>query len=138
MRVLLDTPIWSFALRRRRRALSPGELRLVGEWATLIRHRRVVMVGPVRQELLSGVRDPGAFERLRDRLRAFPDEPLTTEDYERAAYSHNRCRASGIAGSAVDFLLCAVALRLGTPVFTTDLDFVTYARVLPLALHRPA
>lgn len=100
-----------------------------------MRDRRIVMIGPVRQELLSGVREPGAFERLRKRLRAFEDVPLLAEDYERAAGDDKRCRAAGVAGSAVDFLLCAVAQRLDVAIFTTDADFKRYARHLPIRLH---
>lgn len=95
------------------------------------------MVGPVRQELLGGIRDRAAFERLRDHLRAFPDESITTADYERAADCLNLCRAQGIQGSNTDFLICAVAERAKFPVLTTDNDFVAFSRVLPVRLHVP-
>jgi predicted nucleic acid-binding protein len=77
------------------------------------------------------------FERLRDHLRAFPDEPITSEDYERAADCLNICRAKGIQASNTDFLLCAIAERARFPIFTTDDDFVTFSHVLPVRLHRP-
>jgi predicted nucleic acid-binding protein len=48
----------------------------------------------------------------------------------------NQCRARGISGSAVDFLICAAAHRLKWAIFTTDLDFQRYASVLPLGLYR--
>ena len=137
MSVLVDTPIWSFALRRRPGQLSLSESRLVAEWEKLIRDRQVALVGPIRQEVLSGIRDKKVFERLRSQLRAFPNEPLGAEDYEQAAACGNRCRGKGVAGSAVDFLLCAVALRRDLAIFTTDGDFTLYARHLPIRLHRP-
>jgi predicted nucleic acid-binding protein len=93
------------------------------------------MVGPVRQELLGGIRDRAAFERLRDHLRAFPDEPITTADDERAADCLDLCRAQGIQGSNTDFLLCAVAERAKLPILTTDNDFVAFSRVLPVRLY---
>ena len=136
MRILIDTPVWSFGLRRDRGNLSRSEFRLVLEWEALIRQRRVVLIGPVRQELLSGVRQPQAFERLREQLRAFEDAPLCTEDYERAAWNNNRCRAAGVTGSAVDLLLCAVAERFDVAIFTPDTDFKRYAKHLPIRLHR--
>jgi len=49
---------------------------------------------------------------------------------------NNRCRAKGIAGSAVDLLICAAAHRRGWTIFTTDDDFQNYASALPLRLHR--
>jgi predicted nucleic acid-binding protein len=131
MRVLVDTSVWSLALRRGAPLDGPPE-RELGE---LVREGRVVMVGPIRQELLSGIRSDLQFRKVRDRLRAFEDLPLGPEDYEEAAGCYNRCRAKGVQGGAVDFLLCAVALRHAVPLFTSDGDFVHYARVLRLRLH---
>jgi predicted nucleic acid-binding protein len=130
MKVLVDTSVWSLALRRR----SPSHPS-VEELRGLITAGRAAMVGPVRQEVLSGIRDGTAFERLRDHLSAFPDERITTTDYERAAEFFNRCRATGLQGSSTDFLLCAVAIRGQMPLLTTDGDFSRYAKVLPLRLH---
>lgn len=130
MKVLVDTSVWSLALRRRAPA-HPA----VDELRRLIGQGRAAMVGPVRQELLSGVRDAAVFERLRDHLQAFPDEPITSADYERAADWFNLCRAKGVQGSNTDFLLCAVAERTTFPLLTTDDDFSTFARVLPLRLY---
>jgi len=130
MKVLVDTSVWSLALRRR----AP-EHAAVDELRRLVAQGRAGIVGPVRQELLSGIRDRAGFERLRDHLRAFPDEPITSEDYERAADCLNTCRAKGIQGSNTDFLLCAVAERARFPIFTTNDDFVTFSRVLPVRLH---
>lgn len=137
MRVLVDTPIWSFALRRRADRL-PAEARLhAREWTTLVREKRVLLLGPIRQEVLSGIRDQATFERLRIQLRAFEDEVLATEDFEEGARCGNRCRAAGIAGSTVDDLICAAALRRGVPIYTTDHEIVHYARHLPIELHQP-
>lgn len=93
------------------------------------------MIGPVRQELLSGLRTEEAFVRLRDHLRAFADEPLTTADYERAAEYFNTCRAAGVQGSNTDFLICAAAERRQLAILTTDRDFDRFAALLPIALH---
>ncbi len=95
------------------------------------------LIGPIRQELLSGVRDDRAWERLRIALRPFPDLPLTTDSYERAAQFFNRCRARGIVGSAIDLLICAVSAGYGAPIYTTDADLPRYATVLKLKLHTP-
>lgn len=135
--VLVDTPIWSLVFRRRTGQLSADERGHVEEWMNLLRQRRIVLVGPVRQEVLSGIRDARAFERLRLALRAFPDESLSAEDFEEAARANNVCRAAGVAGSTVDYLLCGAALRRQAAIYTTDLDFVAYARHLPIRLHEP-
>ncbi len=130
MKVIVDTSVWSLALRRR----APAH-EVVGELRRLVSQGRVAMLGPIRQELLSGLRDGAVFRRLRDHLRAFADEPLDHEDYERAAEHFNTCRAAGVQGSNTDFLLCAVAERRAFPVLTTDADFGRYAALLPVRFH---
>lgn len=137
MSVLVDTPIWSLALRRRRGSLAPEQESLLHGWESLVRDKRILMIGPVRQEVLSGVRDPRQYRRLRSLLRAFVDDPLTTDDFEAAAACSNRCRSRGIAGSAVDFLLCAVALQRRAAIFTIDASFRSYATCLAIRLHQP-
>jgi predicted nucleic acid-binding protein len=135
MLVLVDTSIWSLALRRKSRDLSARELSLTQALEELIRDGRAQLVGVVRQELLSGIRDPQRFEKLRNYLRAFDDPVLRADDFETAAEMHNRCRGRGIAGSAIDFLLCAVAELRQWQIFTTDQDFEHYRRVLGLKMY---
>lgn len=130
MKVIVDTSVWSLALRRR----APVH-ETVDELRRLVAHGRVAMLGPIRQELLSGLRDDAVFRRLRDHLRAFADEPLDHEDHERAAEHFNTCRAAGVQGSNTDFLLCAVSERRAFPILTTDVDFTRYAALLPVRLH---
>lgn len=135
--ILIDTSIWSLALRRRCGTLNKDERGHVHEWERLVRAGQAVLIGPIRQELLSGVRAEPAWERLRHALRPFPDLPLAVPDYERAAQFFNRCRAGGVTGSAVDLLICSASVRHGAPIYTTDTDFVRYASILDLALHTP-
>ncbi len=134
MKVLVDTCVWSLALRRNQAV----EDSFVLELRELITELRVQMLGPVRQELLSGIRSHSQFGALRDRLRAFPDLELTAGDFERAAEFFNTCRAKGVQGSNTDFLLCAVADRHKMPILTTDADFELFQRHLPVRLHRPS
>jgi predicted nucleic acid-binding protein len=133
--VLVDTPVWSIALRRKQTDLSSAERTLREALEELVREGRAQIVGPVRQELLSGIREEEAFRRLRDYLRAFDDPQLQVEDYEEAARMNNACRARGIAGSPVDFLICAAAHLRNWHVFTTDRDFARYGKVLRLRLY---
>lgn len=135
MTVLVDTSVWSLAFRRKLVDLNSTEQSLVHELRDLIQQGRAQLLGPVRQEVLSGIRNSDQFEKLRSVLRPFRDEPLELEDYEMAAIVTNRCRSKGIAMSAVDALLCAVALRKNLVIFTTDSDFKNYSRILALKLH---
>ncbi|MBI2518540.1 MAG: PIN domain-containing protein [Opitutae bacterium] len=134
MRVLADTPVWSAAFRRP--GESDGALRRELEW--LIGHGAVAIIGPIRQELLSGIKPAEQFERVRKALRSFPDIVLRVEDHEKAAHFFNVCRSRGVQGSMTDFLICAVAVRCGLEIYTTDGDFPLYRRHLPIALYADA
>ncbi|MFZ0275360.1 MAG: PIN domain-containing protein [Candidatus Sulfotelmatobacter sp.] len=136
MQVLVDTPVWSLALRRTNTDLNPREQCLTTALQELIRDGRAQLLGPVRQELLSGLRQEASFRKLRDQLRAFDEPRMEVADYEEAAHISNQCRSQGIAGSAIDFLVCAAASRRDWQVFTTDQDFTRYAAVIPLKLYQ--
>lgn len=132
--VIVDTSVWSLALRRK----QPAPDATTAELARLIELGEALIAGPIRQELLSGITTQGQFKLLRERLAAFPDIPIDTADYERAALCFNQCRASGIQGSNTDYLICALALRLDLPVYSLDRDFAHYAQVLKVRLHAVA
>lgn len=136
MNTLVDTSVWSFALRRKPTDLSEAERALVTELSELAKEGRVRIIGPVRQELLSGIKTDAQYEKLRVALQVFPDEPLQTQDYESAAKASNDCRAKGVVVSAVDVLICATALTREWNIFTTDPDFRNYAKILPIRLHK--
>jgi predicted nucleic acid-binding protein len=134
MRILIDTPVWSLALRRKTADLAPSERQVMQLLHQIVDEGRAQLLGSVRQELLSGLREHAQFRRLRDYLRDFPDTVLVTEDYEEAARASNECRKAGIASTPVDMLICAVSLHHGWQIFSTDRDFSHYAAVLPIQL----
>jgi predicted nucleic acid-binding protein len=137
MNILVDTSVWSLAMRRKKENLNPNEQALVTELAELIREGRVRIIGLIRQELLSGIKTIEQYEKLRLYLRAFRDERIETADHEEAAKAGNRCRTKGIVVSIVDILLCTIATQRKWAIFTTDPDFRNYARALPFSMHTP-
>ncbi len=132
--ILIDTPVWSISLRRKPDQLSRSEQQLKKMWYQAIDTNQAQLLGSVRQELLSGLREELQFERLRNYLRDFPDTPITTADYEEAARASNQCRRVGITASVVDMLICAVALRNDWEILTADQDFLHYRKVLKIRL----
>lgn len=134
MNVLVDTSIWSLALRHRRHGLAASDHVLIRALGDLVGYGRAQLIGPVRQEVLSGIREQTQFVRLREALRLYEETTLITNDFEEAARMSNECRRRGITGSPVDFLLCAVAERQHWQIFTTDRDFDHYRRILGLTL----
>jgi predicted nucleic acid-binding protein len=133
MKILIDTSVWSLALRREQ--INEDDTSIVKELQELIRELRVVMIGPIRQELLSGITDTTKYAQLRDRLRAFDDVELDSGIYEMAAEISNICRKNGIQGSHTDFLICAFSINNKCPVFTLDKDFDLYKKHIDLLLH---
>jgi len=132
MKVLVDTSVWSLALRRRNSAPESEQTKAI--LTELVNDIRVQIIGPIRQELLTGIRDQAEFDKLKHRLGAFVDIPIGTKDYELAAEFANTCRRKGIQGSHTDFLICAVAANHRLAIFTNDKDFELYAKHLPVTL----
>lgn len=135
MAVLVDTPVWSVVFRKQARTLRPDEQAAFREFDSLVEEGRPLLIGPVRQEVLSGLRSVQHFDGLRAQLSVFPDEPLVTQDYEVAARMSYECKAAGVTGSLTDLLICAVAARNELTILTLDKDFERYATVLHVRLH---
>ena len=130
MKVLIDTPIWSYALRSRKKEYQSE----IEQLESLIKDQRALIIGLIRQEVLSGYSDFKKFITLKEKLSYLENAPIQDSDYESAAELCNQCRKKGIQGSHIDFLICAVANRLDVPIFTTDKDFVHYGKVLSINL----
>lgn len=132
MKVVVDTCIWSLALRKGQQKDNP----LVQEFISLIKDVRVQLIGPIRQEVLSGINAKQQFDKLKSYLSAFPDLSIETNDYEKAAEFYNTCRKAGIQGSNTDFLICAISANHDLPIYTVDKDFNQYKRKLPIVLYK--
>jgi predicted nucleic acid-binding protein len=131
LKVLVDTCIWSHALRSKK----PDFEAEVKSLETLIADQRVLIIGAIRQEVLSGYSDLNKFETLKAKLNYFENTPILDEDYITAARFYNECRQKGIQGSHIDLLICAVAVRLNIQIFTSDKDFGFYQQHLPIKLY---
>ncbi|MBW4532739.1 MAG: PIN domain-containing protein [Pleurocapsa minor HA4230-MV1] len=131
MKVIVDTSVWSLALKR-----QPKTSDVVVKIYDLIADSRVIILGAVRQEILSGIKHQEQFEKLKNYFRAFPNLTLDAEDYELAADYFNICRRRGIQGANTDFLICATASRRNYEIFTTDKDFISFSQYLPVVLTK--
>ncbi|AMA09630.1 type II toxin-antitoxin system VapC family toxin [Picosynechococcus sp. PCC 73109] len=131
MQTIVDTSVWSLALRRKE---PPELLPQVSELQRLIIADEVVMLGLIRQEILSGIRNLDQFARLKSYLQGFLDLELDTTDYETAAEFFNQCRRNGVQGSNTDFLICAVAHRRNYKILTEDRDFKNFQAYIPIKL----
>ena len=133
MKVLVDTSIWSLALRRG----TSNNHKLAEELSEPIKEVRVHIIGPIRQEILSGIKSEKQFGKLRLYLSEFPDLSLETVDYEKAVEFFNINRKNGIQGSNTDFLICSAAYHRDLEIFTADKDFEQYQKHIPIKLYVP-
>lgn len=133
MKILVDTSVWSLALRKK--TLIENEKEIVKELKELIIESRVVTMGPIRQELLSGISNREKFNILKEKLKTFDDIVIKQQDYELAAEISNLCRTNGIQGSHTDFLICSVTINNHMSIFTTDKDFNYYKKFVDIKLH---
>lgn len=130
MKVLVDTPIWSCALRSKNKEFQT-EIKLL---ISLISDQRAIIIGAIRQEILSGYSDFNKCKIIKEKLSYFENSPILEDDYIIAAEFSNICRKKGIQGSHLDFLICAVANRNDIPIFTTDKDFEHYQKIISIKL----
>lgn len=130
--VLIDTSVWSLAFRKRK--LTSDDKKLIEYLMFLIRNQYAIMIGPIRQEILSGISDENKFVKLKNALETFSDFHITTEDYETAAEFYNKCRSAGIQGSHIDYLVCSVAHNNDFLILTLDKDFFNYKKYLDIQL----
>ena len=130
MKAIVDTCVWSSVLRRDSIPNKEIEKKLV----SLIMNNDALIIGPIRQEILSGYSNRKKFNELNERLAAFPNLEIIDQDYITAAEFSNDCRKKGIQGSHTDFLICAVAFRNKVPIFTMDNDFIRYSEVIDIKI----
>lgn len=133
MKILVDTCIWSIALRRSVRIESTQS----NELKELIKEVRVQLIGAIRQEILSGIKSNKQFQIVKSHFSAYSDLYLSESDYELAAEYYNLLRSKGIQASNTDFLICAVSTNHDMPIFTMDKDFELLNKHIPIQLHKP-
>ena len=133
MRVIVDTDVWSEALRNPPKDHSAHALEL----SELIQNARVQMIGFIRMEILCGIREKKKFDRLKEAISAFPDAPLDTEVFLAAASMFNLCRSKGVQGSMTDLIVCACSVLWKMPILTKDKDYHNYRKLIPIELHLP-
>jgi predicted nucleic acid-binding protein len=121
VKVIADTCAWSLLLRRKSETgLSDDEQSIHTALIEAIQDGQVAIIGPIRQEVLSGIKDMAQFDKLKAALKSFADEQLTTNHFEEAARLFNICRSRGVECGSTDILICAVAAEKHWTILTND------------------
>ena len=131
MTLLVDTSVWSLALRRDAEALEP-EVQHLKE--ALLGADAVVTTGLVLQELLQGFSGAKASAQIIERFAALPLIQPTREDHVAAAELRNACRRAGVQVGTIDALITQLCLRHELTLLSTDKDFKSAAKHCALRL----
>jgi len=131
MNYIVDTSVWSLALRRHSqvRSLEVRKLRTLLEEG-----ERIFMVGVILQEILQGIKIKSQFIQIQDAMAFIPILSEKREDYFYAAELYNICRAKGIVAGTIDFLIASIAIRNECSLLTADRDFHHIAKHTKLKL----
>lgn len=131
MKYIVDTSVWSQALRRDpvHPTAETQKLKLLLESG-----ERIFLPGVILQEILQGVRQPQQFKKIFEALKYFPLLEAKREDYVLAAELYNQCRTKGFQGATIDFLIAALAINNDCALLSADRDFLQIAKQTALKL----
>ncbi len=129
MTLLVDTSVWSLALRRDAEVAEPQVEALK---KALFGSEVIVTTGLILQELLQGFSGPKAQAQIVERFAALPLVQPDRDDHVAAAGIRNTCRRAGVQIGTIDALLAQLCIRHELTLLTTDKDFTHAARHCPL------
>lgn len=133
MNFLVDTSVWSLALRRNEAGADREVARLR---EALFARESIYTTGLILQELLQGFRGPRQRDAILRRFSALPTIAPDRDDHIEAAEVRNRCRRGGVQLGTIDALLARLAIRHELVVLSTDQDFRHAAAHVPLKVWR--
>jgi predicted nucleic acid-binding protein len=120
VRILVDTSVWSLALRRRSSVVNAETVLL----RSLIEQGDdIFLLGVILQEVLQGIKNPKDFNRLKEYFAVFPLIEPTREAYIQATELKNYLIRKGKQASTIDALIASVAISYDCSLFTSDQDF---------------
>lgn len=130
MTVLVDTSVWSLALRRDHPARTPA----VAHLTNALESDLVVTTGLIVQELLQGFLPERSQAEIRRHLGGLPAIQPTRDDHIAAADLRNTCRRAGVQLGTIDALIAQLCITHDLDLLSTDRDFVHAARHCNLRL----
>ncbi len=131
MSLLVDTSVWSLALRRDVGS-DVAQVRQLHE--AVAGTDSIVTTGLVLQELLQGFSGAKAAASILERFQALPLLQPDRQDHVAAAEIRNQCRRSGVQIGTIDALLIQLCGRYDLTLLSTDQDFTFAARHVPFRL----
>ena len=135
MSLLVDTSVWSLALRRDGAQDAPEVMAL---HTALLGADQVFTTGLVLQELLQGFAGPKAGEQIIERFATLAFLQPDREDHIEAAQVRNACRRKGVQVGTIDALLIQLCRRHDVVLLSADKDFENARQHVPIGLWQSA
>jgi predicted nucleic acid-binding protein len=131
LNILVDTSVWSLALRRD----SPSDCQAVSRLKIALEGGEgVFTTGLILQELLQGFSGPKARRRIIETFVALPLIIPERRDHIDAADLRVKLRQKGVQAGTIDVLLAQLCLRHGLSLLSMDKDFIHIGKHVPLSL----
>jgi len=132
--LLVDTSVWSLAIRRDAPVLEP-EVEVLKE--ALLGSDIVVTTGLILQELLQGFSGPKAAAQIVERFAALPLLQPDRTDHVAAAELRNKWRRAGVQVGTIDALIAQLCIRHELVLLSTDKDFKLASAHCDLRVWQP-
>ena len=134
MALLVDTSVWSLALRR---DTPPDVPEVVALARALEGSDDVFTAGIVVLELLRGYLPARVEATLAERFAVMQLMEPRREDYFAAAALGNTCARAGVQLGTIDALIAQLAIAHDLTLLTTNRDFSHAAGHIPLRVWKP-
>jgi len=131
--ILVDTSVWSLAMRRDEQPNSP-ELKILVK--ALDSGEEIYSTGIILQELLQGFSGARAATAIVERFAAIPMLVPETSDYIQAAEIRNKSRRKGVQIGTIDALIAQLSLRYKLSLLTSDKDFKHMSKAIKLTFAK--
>ena len=120
MKILVDTSVWSEALRRKKNKIDSGHSFL---FQLINNDEHIILTGIILLEILSGITDNKLFNKIKNILQDFEFVEPEKEDYIYSTELRNNLKKKGISSGAIDFLIASIAIRNEFYLVSYDKDF---------------
>lgn len=114
--IIVDTCVWIEFFRK-------PESELTTQLKSLIRKRRVIMVGMVLAEVLQGIKVPKEAKIVKQHLEKLPYIEMRREAWEKAGEMSASLRSKGITIPLSDLIIAALAILSDNELLTIDPHF---------------
>ena len=129
MAILVDTSVWSLAMRRDEQPNSP-ELKILIK--ALDTGEEIYSTGVILQELLQGFTGAKAADAIVERFSSIPMLVPETSDHILAADIRNKSRRKGVQIGTIDALIAQLSVRYKLSLLTADKDFKHMSKAVKL------